>query len=437
MKHSYQSQGLRLLASFLLMFGWSPVHAASCQELRDLGDDLVIALPLSAYALTAGYKDANGAGMYTKTLVYTGLGTGFFKEVGGKERPDAGTSQQSFVSGHVSATMSAASFIYTRYGKGWGIPAYTLAGVTAYSRACAQKHFDDDILGGTMVALMSNWYATSPYPGRSRVYPSFSAENDIMLTWAYTVDGNRKPRDPAGFKARYKFTFEFGPLSQETNLVQSPNGTGTLLDFAALEKNTAPTARLLYEYFPKSYPTQDWSVYYSPLGITDFGNPTQPFDFAGETFDPADNPNFNSNYRWFDWRFRWRSAFYQSQKWTLRAGAGLQYTFTQVDVEQGTKGAVIKQAEVKVSGIGPVIHGSAEFHLTPKWSFEGQLDGMEAFWNSLGEYYWNGGLFVKYAATQLWEFGFGGRWIAGKTNDPKLYNKFESTDFTFILARSF
>ncbi|MFA9420972.1 MAG: phosphatase PAP2 family protein [Gammaproteobacteria bacterium] len=423
------------------MFGWSPAYAysASCQELRDLGDQLTVALPLSAYALTAGYKDANGAGQYTKTLLYTGLATGFFKEVGGKERPDAGTSQQSFVSGHVSSAMSAAAFIYTRYGKGWGIPAYALAGVTAYSRACAQKHFDDDILGGTMVALMSNWYATSPYPGQSRIYPSFSAENDIMLTWDYAFSGNRQPRDPASFRARYKFTFEFGPLYQETNLVQSPNGTGTLMDFASLEENTAPTARLLYEYFPKRYPNQDWSVYYSPLGITDYGNPTQPFDFAGETFDPADSSSFNSNYRWFDWRFRWRTALFKNQHWTLRAGAGLQYTYTQVDIEQdlGTPNSVIKQVEVKASGVGPVIHGSAEYHLTPKWSFEGQLDGMDAFWDSRGEYYWNAGLFVKYAATQLWEFGFGGRWLAGKTNDPELYNKFESTDFTFILARSF
>jgi hypothetical protein len=37
----------------------------------------------------------------------------------------------------------------------------------------------------------------------------------------------------------------------------------------------------------------------------------------------------------------------------------------------------------------------------------------------------------------VWEPGFGGRWIAGKTNDPELYNKFESPGFTFLLARSF
>ena len=178
-------------------------------------------------------------------------------------------------------------------------------------------------------------------------------------------------------------------------------------------------------------------MYYSPLGITDFGNPTQIFDFAGETFDPADDPNFNSNYRWFDWRFRWRTALYKSQHWTLRAGAGLQYTFTKVDVEQGVRDAVIKQAEVKVSDFGPVIHGSAEYKFTPKWSLEGQLDGMDAFWDSKGEYYWNAGLFVKCAVSPLWELGFGGRWIAGKTDDPALFNKFESTDYTFTLARSF
>ena len=420
-----------------LMSYFTPAYAGlSCQDYRDIGDVLRIALPLSAYGLTAGYKDKQGAGQYTKTLLYTGAATGFFKVVGEKNRPDAGTSEQSFVSGHVSAAMSGAAFIYTRYGKNWGIPAYLLAGVTAYSRGCAQKHFDDDILGGTMVALMSNWYATSPYPGQAQIYPTYTS-NQLQLSWSYAFGGNRQPRDPESFKPRYKFTFEFGPLTQKTNLVQSPENVGTLIDLAQLERKTAPTARLLFEYFPPNHPRQDWSVYYSPMGITDFGSPTEIFSFAGETFDPADDPAFNSNYRWFDFRLRWRSAIFQNNNWTVRAGAGLQYVNTKVDVEQGVRGAALKQADVTVDDLGPVIHGSIDYNITKRWRITGQVDGITAFWDSSGEYYWNGGVFLTFAPTPLWDLGIGSRWIVGKLDDPKLYNEFESTDLTFVLARSF
>jgi hypothetical protein len=103
-----------------------PARALSCQDLRDAGDVLRYALPVWAYAMTAGYKDGRGAFQYTKTLVFTGMGTGILKTIGDKSRPRAQTSTESFVSGHVSSAMSGAAFIYTRYGKPFGIPAYSL-----------------------------------------------------------------------------------------------------------------------------------------------------------------------------------------------------------------------------------------------------------------------------------------------------------------------
>ena len=132
----------------LLSFVASPARAATCQDLRDLGDTLRWAIPVTAAGLTALKRDKQGAVQFGKTAVLTGAATGFFKYVGDKTRPDARTSRESFVSGHVSGATMGAAFMYTRYGKGWGIPAYGLAILTAYSRVCAQKHFADDVLGG-------------------------------------------------------------------------------------------------------------------------------------------------------------------------------------------------------------------------------------------------------------------------------------------------
>jgi membrane-associated phospholipid phosphatase len=415
----------------------SPARAMSCEDWRDVGDVLRYALPASAYGLSLAHLDGQGAYQYTKTLVYTGAATGFFKMTGGKHRPDAGTSEQSFVSGHMSAAASGAAFIYTRYGKGWGIPAYLLAGVTGYSRYCSDNHLDDDHLGGTIVALMSNRYATTPYKEQTQIYPSFTS-NELRFSWRTLFGGNRQPREPMTFRPRYKITFEFGPLKQRTNIVQAPSPGGDILALDDLEKKTAPTARLLVEWFPKTQPKQDWSIYYSPLGITDFGVPDQPFDFAGVSFDPTANEQFNTNYRWFDWRARWRTALLQNDRWTVRAGAGLQYSQTTVEIEQGTNNEILERADVSDSAIFPVIHGSADFQISPRWRISAQADGMSNFWDSdNGSYNWNTGLFVNFAASPLWDLGLGTRWIFAKADDTDLYNKFESYDVTLQLARSF
>jgi hypothetical protein len=428
---------VRLLCGVVLFaLTASPAQSLNCDDYRDIGDQLRYILPLSTYALALGYKDSQGAIQATKTLAYTAAASGIFKTIGDKHRPDAGTSNQSFVSGHVSAAMGSAAFIYTRYGKGWGVPAYLLAGLTAYSRGCAEKHFDDDILGGTMVGLMSNWYATSPYPEHARLYPSFTS-NELKIDWSILFGGNRQPRDPVNFQARYSFQFEFGPLKQQGNIVQSPNETGSVIDLAALEHKTTPTARLLFTYYPSSQPRQDWSIYYSPLGITEFGNPTEVFTFAGTVFDPADNPEFNTNYRWSDFRIRWRTAVLQHERWTLRLGAGVGYGYTKVDIEQGLRDDVLKRAEVSTTDVSPLIHASVDLRLSPRWSVASQIDGMSDFWSSSSEYYWNGGLFVMFKASPLWNLGFGARWITGKHNNSELFNEIETTDLTILLGRAF
>ncbi len=251
-----------------------PARALSCQDLRDAGDVLRYALPVWAYAMTAGYKDGRGAFQYTKTLVFTGMGTGILKTIGDKSRPRAQTSTESFVSGHVSSAMSGAAFIYTRYGKAFGIPAYLLAGLTAYSRQCSQAHFADDTLGGTMVALMSNWYATSPRKGNTELYPSFTS-NGLGFSFKTFFDGNRKPAEPTTFNPRYRLLFELGPLSQDKNLVRAYNPGGDTLDFAQLETKFHFTARLTYErYLTEKH---QWGIWYGPFGATNFDQPPNDF----------------------------------------------------------------------------------------------------------------------------------------------------------------
>ena len=408
-------------------------YSDSCQDLRDAGDVLRYALPLSALALTWGYEDKEGAFQYIRQLAATGAATGTFKAIGDKTRPDANTSRQSFVSGHVSSSFSGASFIYTRYGKGWGVPAYLLAGATAYSRVCASKHFADDALGGALVAMMANWYFTSPHPSNTKIYPSFTS-NGLEIAWSSFFGGNRHPVDPVNFDPRYRVVFEFGPLYQEKNLVQTPVPQGTLIDLEALEEEFHMTARLIYDrYFTDRH---TFSFWYGPMGMTEFGEPTQPFVVGSEIFDPAD-PNaalFDSNYRWFDARGTYKYTVVDNERFWFKVGVGLQYSATEFEVEQrNDAGDIVKRGSGEDSSFAPTAHLSAAVRFSDRWSLEAEVDGMEYG----DEHYWNNAIWLRYRPTQIWDLAVGGRQFSGKVSTTDFFNEIEFTDFTFQVGRSF
>ena len=411
----------------------STANAQSCQDWRDVGDTLRWAIPVSALGLTALKRDAEGAVQLIKTSVLTGAGTGFFKYVGEKTRPDANTSRESFVSGHVSGATMGAAFMYTRYGKAWGIPAYGLAMLTAYSRVCASKHFDDDVLGGALVAMFSNWYATSPHPDLGRVYPTFTS-NGLEIAWSTAFGGNREAADPLNFKPRYRFVFEFGPVFTNRNLVRTPNDTGTTIDLAALEEEFHMTARAIFEgYISEKSEIMAW---YGPMGMTDFGNPTDPFTVGGTTFDPNDPDAaiFDSNYRWIDLRVGYRYNFLRGRRVTARIGASVQYSKTEFEVEQRNPELVIvKGGRGRVETVLPLLHASVDYRFNDRWSVDASFDGIS---NGNDEYI-NVGAYIRWRPSRIWDLAFGGRLIDGKIDDGKFFNDVRLSDYTFQIGRSF
>lgn len=410
-------------------------HAQKCQDLRDLGDTLTWAIPATALGITALKKDREGAYQWGKTAVYTGAGVGLFKEIGDKTRPDAGTSRQSFVSGHSAGGFIGASYLYTRYGKAYGIPAYGLAILTAYSRVCAQKHFSDDVMGGALVAMMANWYATSPVEGSTRLYPGFSS-NGLELSFSGFFDGNRQPRDIPSFDPRYKVTFEFGPVVQDKNIIRSPNDGGDFIDLEALETEFHMTARMIVDIYLKD--RHELRFWYGPMGMTDFASPTQPIDVGGTTFDPNDGNGaiFDSNYRWWDVRGTWRYRLVDNDRWLVKAGVGVQYSITEFDIEQrnSVPGPINRAFHAEESIFAPMVHLSAAYSVNDKWRIEAEIDASP---DVDGEYYWNDALWLRYAASPLWEISLGGRYISGKLDRGQIYNEIELSDLTLQLTRSF
>ena len=116
-----------------------PVWAVNEEALVEFGDAMQFVLPGIGLGLTAVYGDKEGAKQWAWSGL-TSIGTttvlkGFYSKV----RPNSSDSALSFPSGHTTAVFWGASFLDQRYGAWWGVPAYTAATITAYSRVISRQ----------------------------------------------------------------------------------------------------------------------------------------------------------------------------------------------------------------------------------------------------------------------------------------------------------
>ena len=137
------------------------VRADTTQDLEDAGDIIQILLPAAAGVATLFEPTTEGTWMWaasTSTMIVTTSGIKFTVE---KTRPTGAS--QSFPSGHTAAAFSGASFIQRRYGWGWGVPAYGLAGFVGWTRVNADKHDWADVLSGATIGVASTYIFTTPF----------------------------------------------------------------------------------------------------------------------------------------------------------------------------------------------------------------------------------------------------------------------------------
>ena len=85
--------------------------------------------------------------------ILNGIYTTLFKSIVGRERPDH-SGADSFPSGHSSDSFCFAAVIDSRLGHGWGIPAYSLAVLTAMSRMDSDKHYLSDVVMGAGLGMI-------------------------------------------------------------------------------------------------------------------------------------------------------------------------------------------------------------------------------------------------------------------------------------------
>ena len=393
----------------------SSTSHADDQDITDAGDVLTIALPLSAWLGTAIAKDKEGAIMFTKSFASTMIITSVGKEIAAKYRPQ-GESTQSFPSGHASSAFSGASFLYTRYGKAYGIPAYALAAFTAYSRVNANAHHIDDVMAGASVGLFNNWFFVSPHESRVVAYPSIYNDNYYMNLSINT--GKTKSSDLSE-RGKYRYALYFGPADQRTNIVKSPNdSSGTefnLIDFSERNDPTT-TANIMFSAQLSDRSELMFSI--EPFEARDIGQFSNPVNFAGDTF--AANTDVNSRYRLIDSRIQYQYDLLASNVWDFKVGAAVSAQRTVLELET-TEDVPVSYGKVDDWVFLPLLHLEGAYHLG-----KSMVITAEGSWIETSEdEQFDASLMFNYLFDRHWDAGIGYAEYNRKTDTSDLYNEVE------------
>lgn len=153
--------GLRLgvlgLAGCLCM---SASWAGATKAWGTVSDLLALGLPAAAAGYSWSENDHDGLKQLAWSAGASYAGAELIKKQHHAARPD-GSGDDSFPSAHAALAFSAARYLDKRYGGDWGLYAYTAAGVTAFARVEARKHYWKDVIAGGALGFVASELTTS------------------------------------------------------------------------------------------------------------------------------------------------------------------------------------------------------------------------------------------------------------------------------------
>ena len=402
------------------------VHAEEDDNLTKFGDVMQIALPALGLGATYIYDDKEGRKQWLYTGV-TAIGTtSVMKVIYSKVRPNFSESQTSFPSGHTTGAFFGAGFLDQRYGKWWGIPSYTAAVITAYSRVQSDNHFVDDTLMGASVGMMSSWLWTTPYEGKVALIPAY-VEDGFGVQLNISEGGKRDKYHGLDQQANWRYSIAFGPAWQEKNLITSPAATGTTIDLDTFDKvnNPTSTANANVEWFSDRH-----TVLFSfePFEARDTGTVSQPTDFQGVTFLPGQA--LASSYRLTDARLTYYYDFAPKHPLILEAGVGLAYQLIQFYL---TTDDETKSADVRSDAWLPLINGMIGYQINPRVSVAAELSG----YSLSDQEQLDANIHLEYRFNRHWDAGIGYGIYDAKRDTAELKNDIEYDILMTFVGYSF
>ena len=386
---------------------------ADQDDVRSLGD-ATQAIPLTAaLGLSIGVGDWQGL----KQLGLSG-GTAFalthgIKEVVDKNRPDD-TANNSFPSGHTSASVTGAAFIWRRYGPKWGAPAAIIAAYTGFSRVEGQKHFMDDVISGAAVGLISNLLWTDPVDERVRMalFPTKGGAGVNVSFDPTAQPGLKSDDDWKNTIPLRSFAWEMGGTHLTRNDVRSPAFGDENTDFRFDQENDPTmTAGVAINWFDRKL---RYSVFaaFAPFEIRETVELEDDVSFSGATLPSG--TTVQSRYLAYDYRVGAGAVLLRRGRTRLTVGGSLAL----FDTEVALTGDEVEIAE-RVTAVRPLVMIGLESVLGRRWLTWVTLH----WWSDSSMKIADGTAQVGYRLHSKWAMTLGYRRVERKVNVEELYNK--------------
>ena len=368
-------------------------------EVSDIGE---IALPTLAYLVPVANADSWGLLQYAvQNAVSTGITQGI-KEGVQRWRPEL-DAPDSFPSGHTTAAFSGASFLHTRYGQNWGVPAYLGAILVGATRVNLERHYLSDVIAGAGVSMVSNWLLAIPFGGECRELTRF------------------------GCPAKWRIEFAFSVVEQSLNDIQAPSDTGTPLSLNDWNEDDEgyPNARVSFQYFIN--PRHELMLRIDPFEFQGVRTLTDPISFGGQTF-AAGEETFS---RWtaHEYKLRWRYEFLPRNRcFDLRAGVtGVVGDYRAEIYNEAASGSVSESGVIAA----PHVYGAWEFARDFELSVRAEgIPGVDFAGVDVETV-------LRWYLRPRWDFGVGYRYNRTRLSISEVDNDVESHELFLAFGRSF
>jgi len=151
---------------FVIAFLLFAHHSLAKTGPQKAGDLFRYLSPVAAALGSVYMEDYKGVGQLAVSVFVTQGFSELMKKTIPERRPDwkPGNPKNSFPSGHVASTFSAASYLRIRYDNPYVyVPAYAVAVFTAYSRVQPKRHRVIDVVVGAALAEAVSYFVVSKY----------------------------------------------------------------------------------------------------------------------------------------------------------------------------------------------------------------------------------------------------------------------------------
>ncbi|WP_020584711.1 phosphatase PAP2 family protein [Endozoicomonas elysicola] len=363
--------------------------------------------------LTYYHEDADGRWQFVKSFAASQLMVHGAKLMIEKRRPNydefssSNNPPNSFPSGHTSAAFGGASFIYSRYGAQWGLPAYAMAAFTGYSWVYAEKHYWDDVIAGASIATLSSLYFVNSVNDDIAFLPC-SDGLGVNIVMSSAVFDSRSSQEKKRYNTDFegKYYFEFYPsISHFTSNDFAGGGTG--IDYKHAE-NEIMTSAVRWSYQADSL--NHLSFFWHPYEIRALG------EVSGEQY----HSRFMAN----DFRVSWLHHLPLTYRFPGKMGVSLVAQYTEAEIYKSPTSRST-QADKSEWFFYPMISGSLEYQF-------GNGIGLTASgsWgkNSKGKIR-DASMEVNYRFDPRWDVGAGYNWYERDQPDSSSFRHIEFDNY--------